>query len=79
MTQNQLSVLENAGVDSNAAINRFCGNLDMYQKFLFKFLDDKSYENLMSAIEANDFDSAILHVHSLKGVSGNLGLTRIFE
>ena len=43
-------------------------------KFVIKFLDDKSYDNLTSAWAARDLSAVFEGAHALKGVSANLGL-----
>jgi HPt (histidine-containing phosphotransfer) domain-containing protein len=44
-------------------------------KFLRKFLADKDYDELMSALGEKDYETAFRASHSLKGLSLNLGLT----
>ena len=47
------------------------------QRFVIKFLDDKSYETLREAVEKRDYEEAYKAVHTLKGVSQNLGSKRL--
>lgn len=61
------------GVDINGAISRLCGNRELYKKLLFKFLSDKSYEQLVNSIIINDYKNIELYAHTLKGLSSNLG------
>lgn len=49
------------------------------QKFVVKFLDDKSFGELKAAVEAGDMDMAFRAAHTLKGVSQNLSLSKLFE
>ncbi len=49
------------------------------EKFMLKFPGDKSYENLMNAMEAGDQEEAFRAAHSIKGVSQNLGLLKLYE
>lgn len=51
----------------------------MVIKFIFKFLDDKSFDQLMTAIENNEYKSAFMAAHTLKGVCQNLSLSRLYE
>lgn len=49
------------------------------EKFILKFLEDRSYENLIRAVEAGNQEEAFRAAHSIKGVSQNLGLLRLYE
>lgn len=48
------------------------------KKYLFKFLNDKSFENLQTALAESNQEEAFRMAHTLKGVSQNLGFTRLF-
>lgn len=52
---------------------------DRIRKFLLKILDDKSYELLLSSVEARDMAEAFRAAHTLKGVCQNLSLTRLYH
>ena len=65
------------GADVDGAIRRFMGNEALYSKFLGKFKDDASYENLLVSLDKEDFEEAFKCAHTLKGVSANLGLDPI--
>lgn len=67
-----------AGIDTDAGVERFMGNDALYEKFLQKFRDDKSYPELISALSLNNCDAAFTAAHTLKGVSGNLSLVRLY-
>ena len=51
----------------------------LVQKFVLKFLEDKSYELLNKALEEHDQPTAYRAVHTLKGVCQNLAFTRLQE
>ena len=51
----------------------------MIIKFVLKFLDDKSYQQLISSIESADYKEAFMAAHTLKGVCQNLSFTRLYE
>jgi len=51
----------------------------MIAKFIVRFLDDKSFEKLMTAHESGDGAGMFEGAHALKGVCGNLGLTSLSE
>lgn len=39
------------GADIDGAVRRFAGNEALYKKFLYKFLQDKTYESLSEAVK----------------------------
>ncbi|MCR4926266.1 MAG: Hpt domain-containing protein [Clostridiales bacterium] len=74
-----IKTLKDANFDVDGTLERFAGNFLLLNKFLVKFLDDKSYEGFKNAIAANDYQAAEATIHTLKGVAGNLGLTDLFN
>ena len=74
-----LKELEEAGCDVSGAMNRFMGRADLYKKFLGKFLDDRSYTELLKCIEDHKIEDAFMHAHTLKGVAGNLGIDNLLK
>lgn len=51
----------------------------LVRRFLAKFLDDGSFSELCIAMEDGDRHKAFRAAHTLKGVSGNLSLDRLFS
>lgn len=51
----------------------------LVEKFLYKFLDDKSFDLFKAAMEAQDYDEALRAVHTLKGICQNLSFTGLYE
>ena len=49
------------------------------QKFMYKFLDDKSFHLFEASMENKDYEEALRAVHTLKGICQNLSFTRLFE
>jgi len=49
----------------------------LIEKFALKFLDDKCYDELCTAMEAQDAETAFRAAHTLKGVGLNLGFTAL--
>lgn len=74
-----LDSMKEAGNDVDGALRRFVGNEAMYVKFLKRFTDDKSYPELKEAVEKGDLGNAFVAAHTLKGVAGNLGLTKLYD
>ncbi len=48
-------------------------------KFVVKFLDDKSFGNLLAAAEAGDGTGIFEGAHAMKGVCANLGLDNLSQ
>ena len=51
----------------------------LVQKFVLKFLDDKSYENLCCAMETGQQEEAFRAAHTIKGMCQNLSFTKLGE
>ena len=54
-------------------------NEERYEGFLKSFLEDGNYRALVEAVEEHDCKKAFTAAHTLKGVSGNLALSKLFE
>jgi len=68
------SVLE---ADYEGTIGRLM-NERLVQRFILKFLNDTSYEQLENFMKAEDWKEAFRMAHTMKGVCQNLGLTKLF-
>ena len=64
------------GGDYNEAL-RGIPSAALIDKFVRKFLDDKSYEQLIKAVAANDRETAFRAAHTLKGVCANMRFTAL--
>ena len=51
---------------------------EIIKKFVIKFLNDKSYEELKSNLESSNMEDAFRSAHTLKGVASNLGMTKLY-
>ena len=49
------------------------------RKFVFKFLDDKSFSLFEASMVKKDYSEALRAVHTLTGICQNLSFTRLFE
>ena len=62
--------------DAQFALNQFSGNQSLLVQILEKFI--KQYQNfdtvLLECLQQEDFNAAKQEVHTIKGVSGNLGM-----
>ena len=48
-------------------------------KYTIKFLEDTTFRSLCEAREVNDYEAVFREIHTLKGVSQNLGFARLQE
>ena len=55
------------------------GNRKMYMKFLGMLFQDENLSKLGNALEQGDMTSAFEAAHTLKGVTGNMGLTPLYD
>ena len=68
------------GIDVEGAMNAWArGHERLYMKYLLRFPDDPYVENFVEALETGDLATAYRAIHSLKGVSANLGMTKLHE
>ena len=49
------------------------------RKFVYKFLDDKSFSLFEASMVKKDYSEALRAVHTLKGICQNLSFTKLFE
>lgn len=68
-----------AGINVDDALTRFMGNESMFERFIGKFPSDVNYQKLKDALAANDAEAALAASHTLKGVSGNFSMTKLFD
>lgn len=71
--------MEENGADVDTTLNRFMGKEELYLKFIQKFQNDKNLENLQDCYKNDDYEGVFASAHSLKGVSGNLGLNPVYD
>lgn len=67
------------GADYKATMGRFLNNETMYLKFLDMMFKDENMDKLGNALEAGDYEEAFAAGHTLKGVTGNMGLTPLYD
>ena len=64
--------------DYEGVLNRLRSE-KMVQKFVLKFLNDKSHELLVTSMEAGNYEEAFRAAHTIKGVCQNLSFTKLYE
>ena len=57
MDQDRKTRLEEGGINLSGALERFMGNEPMLERYLEKFLTEKSYAQLLEAVAAGDNDA----------------------
>lgn len=73
------ALLEQGGINVNEALERMIGNEKLLSRLLGKFLEDASCERLAQAIAVQDAQAAAEAAHTLKGVSGNLSISTVYD
>ncbi len=51
----------------------------LVQKFMLRFLDDRSYELFCTSMEEKNYEEAFRAAHTIKGLCQNLGFARLLE
>jgi HPt (histidine-containing phosphotransfer) domain-containing protein len=74
-----LDVLEDWGCDIEEGLTRLGGDEEFYETLLSGFLQENGMEELAKGIESGDYVRAFEAAHGLKGDTGNLSLTPLYE
>lgn len=67
------------GADVDGVMDRFMEDEDLLMMCLEQFVQDDEVAQLEEKMEQKDYEEAFEVAHALKGVSGNLGLTPLFQ
>ena len=79
MNEENKKLLLDAGVDLDRTMERFMNNEGLYLKFLKRFPEDPNYAQMKENIENRQYEEAFKNAHTLKGLSGNLGLEPFYQ
>lgn len=71
------SFYEEENEDYDTVLHRLAGNEPLLRKYLKKFAEDTTFSSLEAAVQNADYDAIRTTAHTLKGMSVNLGLSRI--
>lgn len=74
-----LKMLTEWGCDIPAALQRCGGDTEFYLHWVSEFVRDPDFEKLNLAIRSKNYEAAFEAAHRLKGSSGTLGLTPLYE
>ncbi|MDR1117630.1 MAG: Hpt domain-containing protein [Oscillospiraceae bacterium] len=66
-------------VDVESGLSRVRGNKTIYKRMLQLFLQSEEFASFEAQLEAKDYQRASEVAHGIKGMTGNLGMPRIFE
>lgn len=66
-------------IDLDAALARIRGNKKLYRRMLGLFLQSTEFDALEESLAQGDLAKAGEYAHSIKGMTGNLTLTAVFE
>lgn len=71
--------LASYGIDYEVGIDRFAGNVAMYEKFILRFPTETHLQDLQKTFNDQDFEKCAHIAHTLKGVVGNLSFGSYYE
>lgn len=74
-----LEELKELGVNVDEGIERLMGNTSLYEKMLGSFLKMMKNQSFEPDFDTNDYNEIIEKAHAIKGTSGNLSITPIYE
>ncbi|MEG0330221.1 MAG: Hpt domain-containing protein [Longicatena sp.] len=67
------------GADVDGAMERFLEDIELYQSCFNTYLEDEAFVKLGEALNKQEYDRAFEYAHTLKGITGNMGLTPLYQ
>ena len=74
-----VDMLRNYGANTAEGLNRCFNNEAFYLRLVGMSMEDKNYDLLSKAVADGDAKAAFEACHALKGSTGNLALTPIYD
>ncbi|MCM1252676.1 MAG: hypothetical protein NC321_07625 [Clostridium sp.] len=74
-----LEELKTLDVDVDGGLKRINGNEALYTKLLGSFIKSINTYKVEADFDGNDYNDIIEKAHAIKGVSGNLSITPVYE
>lgn len=71
--------LKEYGANTEEGLGRCMNNEGFYLMLVGKVVQDQNFAALDEALKRNDLDAAFEAAHALKGATGNLALTPLYE
>ena len=72
------SILQHAGIDYQAGMERFMNDGELYEAVLNAFVSDNALERAQKAYQSGNTDALLQVIHEAKGSGGNAGLTELY-
>ena len=79
MTDREIRILIDGGIDAQAALSRLMGKEKIYLKYLYRFAEDKNCVLFLEAVRNQDAEAAFRAVHTLKGTAAGIGAVCVSE
>lgn len=80
MKQQELfAQMERMGIRTEEALGRFMGNEALFLSFVRRLPEKLDFTHIREGLDAEDEDAFYMHVHNLKGMSGNLSIGPIYD
>lgn len=64
-------------IRSRNVSSRMMGNQKLVEKFVRKFLEDPSSQQIKESVEKMDYDEILRATHTMKGIASNLEFTQL--
>lgn len=74
-----IDALKEYGANVDEGLGRCMGNEALYLKLVSTIPNEEKFAKLNESLEANNLDLAFENAHALKGVTGNLALTPLYD
>jgi len=74
-----IDTLKEYGANVEEGLGRCMGKEELYLRLISTIPSEKSFDLLKDSIEAGDLGAAFEAAHALKGITGNLALTPLYD
>lgn len=71
--------LKELGVNTDEGLKRFMGNAALYERMMGKLPANVRSQEVMKHFDEKDYQAALESTHTLKGVTGNLSVTPLYQ
>ena len=71
--------LNEFGADTVAGLGRCMNNENLYLRLVGLVINQPEFDSLKQSVDAGDLERGFEAAHALKGVTGNLALTPLYE
>ena len=74
-----IDALKEYGANVDEGLGRCMGNEALYLKLVNTIPNEKNFDALKRSLDVHDLEAAFDAAHALKGITGNLALTPLYE